>query len=426
MTMWHLLVEAFPSDADDSKGGYAKKHGFCNELPGPDPLCSRAAALIQRVRSSLDSQSLRFLDEEVSFFSNVTQISALLKLEPDRSKHKALIAELLSAHIVPPRSGESRLYLPVAPTSKVLGIVPESGIPMRSAAKCPFLLTFLTEQLAGGPDELLATGIAPPPQPLASRRVLVTKIASPTAPRSNPRRISLVWPPLNPSPNKELRSVAVPSSPPVAGSSGAQQQRKSSVIFKVHDDCRQDLLTLQVICILREEFERIGLPLVLVPYAIIPTRTGPELAIGGMIEVISNVKSRDQIGKMGGGQTLLEYFIGEFGQPGSATFKQAQLAFISSLAAYAVACHLLAIKVRPGSASAVSPAAASPLTCHPLHSTPHTGSAQRQHYDRFCRPPRPHRLWLYSWHFSRWQLGIRDGVVQANDGNGRVAWWHVE
>lgn len=348
VTMWHLLVEASSSDASDSRGGRAKKHGFCNELPGVDPLSIRAAALIQRIRSSLDSQSLRFLDEEVSFFSNVTQISALLKLEPDRSKHKALIAELLSAHVVPPRSGESRLYLPVSPSSKVLGIVPDSGTPMRSAAKCPFLLSFLCEQLAGGPDELFATGIAPPAQPLPSRRVLVTKIASPTAPRSNPRRLSLAWPPLNPSPNKELRSLAVPASPAAGTNNDVQKQNKSSVIFKVHDDCRQDILTLQVICILRDEFERIGLPLVLVPYTIIPTRTGPDLAIGGMIEVINNVKSRDQIGKMGGGQTLLEYFIGEFGQPGSATFKHAQLAFISSLAAYAVACHLLAIKVSRG------------------------------------------------------------------------------
>jgi phosphatidylinositol 4-kinase A len=57
------------------------------------------------------------------------------------------------------------------------------------------------------------------------------------------------------------------------------------------------------------------------------------------------VKSRDQLGKAGS-KTLLQYFTSRFGHPGSRGFQQAQLAFTSSLAAYAIICYLMSIKDR--------------------------------------------------------------------------------
>jgi hypothetical protein len=61
-------------------------------------------------------------------------------------------------------------------------------------------------------------------------------------------------------------------------------------------------------------------------------------------QVIPNVKSRDQIGKAGA-KSLLDYFVRQFGSEGSYAFKQAQYAFASSLAGYAVVCYLMNIKV---------------------------------------------------------------------------------
>ena len=63
-----------------------------------------------------------------------------------------------------------------------------------------------------------------------------------------------------------------------------------AAIFKVGDDCRQDVLALQVVELLKKKFDDIGLPLHLVPYGVIPT--GHEC---GIIQVVPNSKSRAQL-----------------------------------------------------------------------------------------------------------------------------------
>lgn len=75
------------------------------------------------------------------------------------------------------------------------------------------------------------------------------------------------------------------------------EEHEISCIFKVFDDIRQDCLALQIIRLFLEIFERHNLGLNLFPYHTLSNRTGPNLDIGGIIEVVPNCVSRDSIGK---------------------------------------------------------------------------------------------------------------------------------
>lgn len=97
--------------------------------------------------------------------------------------------------------------------------------------------------------------------------------------------------------------------------------------------------------ILHDVFEKLKVPLRLKPYSVIPNRTGEDQAIGGIVQVIHDTKSRDQLGKIGHTR-LLQHFLSTFGPIDSVEFKAAQVAFASSLAGYAIVCYLLWIKDR--------------------------------------------------------------------------------
>lgn len=121
-------------------------------------------------------------------------------------------------------------------------------------------------------------------------------------------------------------------------------QLTDACIFKVYDDCRQDILTLQVVRLLKQYYEAIRLPVFLAPYSIISNRTGEAGAIGGILQVVPNVHSRDQLGKSGF-KTLKQYYLTQFGPPTCLPYQTAVKAFIASLAASNVVCYLMHIKV---------------------------------------------------------------------------------
>eukprot|EP00884_Botryococcus_braunii_P016006 jgi/Botrbrau1/3089/Bobra.0070s0075.1 len=123
------------------------------------------------------------------------------------------------------------------------------------------------------------------------------------------------------------------------GRSGGME-KVQSCIFKVGDDCRQDVLALQVIGLLKDAWRKAGLELYLAPYGVIPT--GYEC---GIIEVVPRCKSRSALGETTDGG-LYDIWRREFGAPGSARFEAARHNFIISEAGYAVACFLLQAKDR--------------------------------------------------------------------------------
>ncbi|KAL0386974.1 UNVERIFIED_CONTAM: Phosphatidylinositol 4-kinase alpha 1 [Sesamum radiatum] len=116
--------------------------------------------------------------------------------------------------------------------------------------------------------------------------------------------------------------------------------KPQACIFKVGDDCRQDVLALQVISLLKDIFEAAGLNLYLYPYGVLPT--GPER---GIIEVVPNSRSRSQMGETTDGG-LYEIFQQDFGPVGSPSFEAARENFLVSSAGYAVASLLLQPKDR--------------------------------------------------------------------------------
>ncbi|XP_042500732.1 phosphatidylinositol 4-kinase alpha 1-like [Macadamia integrifolia] len=116
--------------------------------------------------------------------------------------------------------------------------------------------------------------------------------------------------------------------------------KPQACIFKVGDDCRQDVLALQVISLLKDIFEAVGLNLYLFPYGVLPT--DPER---GIIEVVPNSRSRSQMGETTDGG-LYEIFQQDYGPVGSASFEAARDNFIISSAGYAVASLLLQPKDR--------------------------------------------------------------------------------
>lgn len=118
------------------------------------------------------------------------------------------------------------------------------------------------------------------------------------------------------------------------------QTNIKQLIFKFGDDCRQDMLALQLISMFRSIFKQANLDIFLYPYRVIATEAGC-----GIIEVIPNSKSRDQIGRENI-NNLSEYFEYKFGFKESEGYLTALYNFASSLAGYSLVVYFLNIKDR--------------------------------------------------------------------------------
>ncbi len=195
-----------------------------------------------------------------------------------KDDRKGKIKELLTADVK--LEGYDHLYLPSSPFDKVVNIDYNSGTPMQSAAKCPFLLVFTVTHYAG-PDASLK----------AIQKERESKYGGVEESKNS------------------LKSKLLKSETSMMDVILASKPKKQACIFKVFDDCRQDVLALQVIQLMQSVYKAVGLDIPLFPYRVIATRSSTcGNAVGGIIEVVPNCDSRDGLGKKGGYSYYCLYF----------------------------------------------------------------------------------------------------------------------
>ncbi|KAI0032206.1 hypothetical protein K488DRAFT_50373 [Vararia minispora EC-137] len=240
----------------------------------------------EEIVADLSGEAREFYDREFSFFNEVTSISGKLKpfIKKTKPEKKAKIDEEMALINV-----DVGVYLPSNPDGEVIDIDKKSGRPLQSHAKAPFMATFKVRK----------------------QKVVI---------------------------NTDPDSI-------IAGSDAGEEKRETEVvwiqaIFKVGDDCRQDMLALQVIAMFKNVFESVGLTLYLFPYRVTATAPGC-----GMIDVVPNATSRDEMGRAKVND-LHDFFVARYGSPETVAFQRARHNFISSMAAYSLACYILQIKDR--------------------------------------------------------------------------------
>ncbi|CAK1590125.1 unnamed protein product [Parnassius mnemosyne] len=262
------------------------------EMHHKDPvLYDILESLTKSIVDSLSGPAKAFYEREFDFFSQITNISGIIRPYPKGPERKRACLDALKNVKVQPGC-----YLPSNPDSMVIDIDYKSGTPMQSAAKAPYLARFRVRKYGIAEMEAVAMAIASGEDP-------------PTE-EGKDRYISMA------------------------------AETWQAAIFKVGDDVRQDMLALQVISLFKNIFQQVGLDLYLFPYKVVATAPGC-----GVIECVPNAKSRDQLGR----QTdigMYEYFIKKYGDETTREFQAARRCFVTSMAAYSVVGFLLQIKDR--------------------------------------------------------------------------------
>ncbi|XP_045770623.1 phosphatidylinositol 4-kinase alpha [Maniola jurtina] len=261
------------------------------EMHNKDILFDILDNLTKSIVDTLSGPAKAFYEREFEFFSQITNISGIIRPYPKGAERKRACLEALKSVKVQPGC-----YLPSNPDSMVIDIDYKSGTPMQSAAKAPYLARFRVRKYGIAEMEAVAMAIASGEElPSEEGKDRYTAIAAET------------W---------------------------------QAAIFKVGDDVRQDMLALQVISLFKNVFQQVGLDLYLFPYKVVATAPGC-----GVIECVPNAKSRDQLGR----QTdigMYEYFIKKYGDETTREFQAARRCFVTSMAAYSVIGFLLQIKDR--------------------------------------------------------------------------------
>ncbi|KAI5866458.1 hypothetical protein GGS23DRAFT_550772 [Durotheca rogersii] len=253
----------------------------------PDGIKPALDKVMEKMVGSFSDEDRNFYEREFAFFDEVTSISGKLKplIKRDKPEKKQKIEEELRKITV-----DVGVYLPSNPDGVVIGIDRKSGKPLQSHAKAPFMATFRIKKSKGNVGGLEE----------ASQDTGKTD-GTPT------ENTIEVW---------------------------------QSAIFKVGDDCRQDVLALQMIAAFRGIFHSVGLDVFVFPYRVTATAPGC-----GVIDVLPNSISRDMLGREAV-NGLYDYFISKYGNEDSIRFQHARNNFVKSMAAYSIISFLLQFKDR--------------------------------------------------------------------------------
>jgi phosphatidylinositol 4-kinase len=113
------------------------------------------------------------------------------------------------------------------------------------------------------------------------------------------------------------------------------------VIVKSGDDCRQELLSMQLIRTFHTIFLEAGLPLWLRPYEVLVTSNRTAL-----IEMVPNAPSIHSVKSASPpGSSLRDHFVAKYGEH-TPEHERAQENFVESMAAYSLVCYILQIRDR--------------------------------------------------------------------------------
>jgi phosphatidylinositol 4-kinase len=269
----------------------------------PDEIKPALDSVMGKMVDSFAALDRDFYEREFAFFDEVTGISGKLKpliKRPKPEKKQKIEEELRKIKV------EVGVYLPSNPDGVVIGIDRKSGKPLQSHAKAPYMATFRIRKNKNGDDD-------------------------------------------DDDDDDGSNGTALE----VAKTNGQDQQQQQqqqyqdntvevwqSAIFKVGDDCRQDVLALQMISAFRGIFHSVGLDVYVFPYRVTATAPGC-----GVIDVLPNSISRDMLGREAV-NGLYDYFVSKYGNEDSLRFQRARNNFVKSMAAYSVISFLLQFKDR--------------------------------------------------------------------------------
>lgn len=255
-----------------------------------------------KILNNFTRREREFYDLEFGFFNEVTAISGKLKpfIKKSKMEKKLKIDEEMALIEIKPR-----VYLPSHPDGTVVDIDRLSGKPLQSHAKAPFMATFLIRGSSSSETNTETT--------------TVTSTTTSTSTTS---------------------STTTSTSTSTSNLHKDPDLRWQSAIFKVGDDCRQDVLAIQLINVCKNIWEHYCLDIYVFPYRVIATNAGC-----GLIDVLPHSISRDMLGREAV-NGLYEWFLNKFGDENSMEFEVARLNFIKSLAGYSVISYLLQFKDR--------------------------------------------------------------------------------